>query len=302
MKILMTGGTGFIGPHLATRLVQDGHQVTILARPGEEKKRVAPAAVLLEGDPTQRGPWQETVGMHDAVINLAGASIFTRWTDKQKKEIWESRTSTTRNIVEAIEAGRGKSLTLFSTSAVGYYGFHGDEELTEDAPPGDDFLATLAVAWEGEALQAKEKGTRVVITRFGIVLGPGGGALGQMIPIFKRFIGGPIGNGEQWFSWVHMSDLTEAFIFLLKHPELSGPFNLCSPSPVRNKELARAIGKALHRPSFLPAPAFMIKLVLGEFGSVILKGQRVVPRRLLESGFTFQHPEVDKAIEKVLRG
>ena len=227
----------------------------------------------------------------DVVVNLAGASIFTRWTDKQKKEIWESRTSTTRNIVEAIEVNQGRSFTLFSTSAVGYYGFHGDEELTEDSPPGDDFLATLAVAWEAEALKSQEKGARVVITRFGIVLGPGGGALGQMLPVFKRFMGGPIGNGQQWFSWVHMRDLTDAFIFLLRHTDLSGPFNLCSPYPVRNKELAKAIGKALHRPSFMPAPAFMIKLLFGEFGSVILKGQRVVPRRLLESGFSFQYPE-----------
>ena len=300
MKILMTGGTGFIGPHLAARLVQDGHEVTILARPSEEKNRVSPGASFLQGDPTQRGPWQDAIRKQDAAINLAGASIFARWTDKQKKEIWESRISTTRNIVEAVEANQGKSFTLFSTSAVGYYGFHGDEKLTEDSPPGDDFLATLAVAWEGEALKAQEKGARVVITRFGIVLGAGGGALGQMIPVFKRFAGGPIGSGQQWFSWVHMSDLTEAFIFLLKHQELSGPFNLCSPYPVRNKELARALGKALHRPSFMSAPAFMIKLVLGEFGSVILKGQRVVPGRLLESRFSFQYPEIDKAIENIV--
>ena len=301
MKVLMTGGTGFIGPHLAARLVQDGHEVTILARPSEEKKRIASGASLLEGSPTQRGAWQEAVQKQDAVINLAGASIFTRWSDKQKKEIWESRTSTTRNIVEAIEVNQGRSFTLFSTSAVGYYGFHGDEELTEDSPPGDDFLATLAVAWEAEALKAKQKGARVVITRFGIVLGPGGGALGQMLPVFKRFMGGSIGNGKQWFSWVHMSDLTEAFVFLFRHPDLSGPFNLCSPYPIRNKELAKAIGKAMHRPSFMPAPAFMIKLVFGEFGSVILKGQRVVPRRLLEHGFSFQYPEVDKAIENIVR-
>ena len=300
MKILMTGGTGFIGPRLAARLVQDGHEVTILMRPSDEKARVSPGASFLEGNSTQPGAWQEAIRKQDAVINLAGASIFTRWTDKQKKEIRESRISTTRNIVEAIGADQGKNFTLFSTSAVGYYGFHGDEELTEDSPPGDDFLATLAVAWEKEALKARGKGARVVITRFGIVLGPGGGALGQMIPVFKRFAGGPIGNGRQWFSWVHISDLTEAFIYLLKRVELSGPFNLCSPRPVRNKELAQAIGKALHRPSFLPAPAFMMKLVFGEFGSIILKGQRVVPSRLLESGFVFRYAGIDKALENIV--
>jgi uncharacterized protein (TIGR01777 family) len=269
-------------------------------RPSEEKARVSPGASFLEGNSTQPGAWQEAIRKQDAVINLAGASIFTRWTDKQKKEIRESRISTTRNIVEAIGADQGKNFTLFSTSAVGYYGFHGDEELTEDSPPGDDFLATLAVAWEKEALKARGKGARVVITRFGIVLGPGGGALGQMIPVFKRFAGGPIGNGRQWFSWVHISDLTEAFIYLLKRVELSGPFNLCSPRPVRNKELAQAIGKALHRPSFLPAPAFMMKLVFGEFGSIILKGQRVVPSRLLESGFVFRYAGIDKALENIV--
>ncbi len=226
MKILMTGGTGFIGPRLAARLVQDGHEVTILVRPSEERARVSPGASFLEGDPTQKGAWQEAIRKQDAVINLAGASIFSRWTDQQKREMRESRISTTRNIIEAIETAQGKTFILFSTSAVGYYGFHEDEELTESSPPGNDFLATLAVEWEGEALKAWAKGARVVITRFGIVLGPGGGALSQMIPVFKRFAGGPIGNGRQWFSWVHMSDLSEAFIFLLKHPELSGPVNL----------------------------------------------------------------------------
>jgi len=183
---------------------------------------------------------------------------------------------------------------------VGYYGFHEDEELAEEAPPGNDFLARLAVEWEGEALKAQEKGARVVITRFGIVLGEKGGALGQMIPLFKKFIGGPIGNGRQWFSWVHIKDLAEAFVFLMKHPEISGPVNLCSPNPLQNKDLAKALGKALHRPSFMPAPGFMIKLVLGEFGSVILEGQRVVPRRLLDSGFKFEYPDIDKALRSIV--
>ena len=300
MKILMTGGTGFVGSFLAERLIRDGHTVTILVRPREQTGGSPPAVSFLQGDPTQRGAWQEAVPKHDTVINLAGASIFTRWTEAQKKAILDSRVSTTRNIVDAISADQAKSFTLFSTSAVGYYGFHEDEELTEDSPPGDDFLATVAVAWENEALKARERGARTVITRFGIVLGPNGGALGQMIPLFKKFIGGPIGSGKQWFSWVHAADLTEAFVFLLSHPELSGPINVCSPNPARNKDLAKAIGKALHRPSFMPAPGFMIKLVLGEFGSVILKGQRVLPRRLLEAGFVFQYPEIDRAIEDIV--
>jgi uncharacterized protein (TIGR01777 family) len=272
VKILMTGGTGFVGSHLAARLSKDGHEVTILIRSSAEARGAAPGVAFVQGDPTRKGAWQEAIRNHDAVINLAGAPIFTKWTDEQKKAIRESRLSTTRNLVEGIETNPEKSVALFSTSAVGYYGFHGDEELTEESPPGDDFLATVAVEWEAEALKAEQKGARVVITRFGIVLGAGGGSLGQMIPLFKKFVGGPIGSGRQWFSWVHVQDLTEALLFLLKHPELSGPVNICSPNPVRNKELAKALGKALCRPSFLPAPGFMIKLVLGEFWSVILKG------------------------------
>jgi hypothetical protein len=254
----------------------------------------------LEGDPTKKGPWQEAIKNHDAVINLAGASIFAKWTEEYKKVLRESRISTTRNIVEGVPSDPSRKITLVSTSAVGYYGFCGDGELTEESPHGEGFLAQMAVEWEGEALKAKDKGARVVITRFGIVLGEKGGALGQMIPLFKKYIGGTIGSGKQWFSWVHIKDLAEAFAFLIKHPEISGPVNVCSPNPVRNKGLAKALGKALHRPSSIPAPGFMVKLVLGEFGSVILEGQRVIPRRLLENGFVFQYPDIEKALQSIV--
>jgi uncharacterized protein (TIGR01777 family) len=300
MKILITGGTGFVGAQLTSRLIQDGHQVTILTRSLKGAKGSSPGISYLEGDPTRKGPWQEAIKNHDAVINLAGASIFSKWTEEHKKAIRESRVSTTRNIVEGIASHPERPFTLFSTSAVGYYGFCGDEELVEDFPPGNDFLARIAKEWEGEALKAREKGTRVVITRFGIVMGEKGGALSQMIPLFKKYIGGPIGSGKQWFSWVHIRDLAEAFIFLLKHPEISGPVNVCSPNPVRNRDLARALGKALHRPSFIPAPAFMVKLVLGEFGSVILEGQKVIPKRLLENGFVFRYPDIEKALQGIV--
>jgi uncharacterized protein (TIGR01777 family) len=300
MKILITGGTGFVGRQLTSRLVKDGHEVTILTRSLKGAKGSLPGISYLEGDPTKKGSWQEAIKNHDAVINLAGASIFSKWTDEHKKAIRESRVNTTQNIVEGIPTHPERPFTLFSTSAVGYYGFCGDEELTENSPPGNDFLARIAVEWEGEALKAKEKGARVVITRFGIVMGEKGGALSQMIPLFKKYVGGRIGSGKQWFSWVHIKDLAEAFIFLMKHPEISGPVNVCSPNPVRNKDLAKALGKTLHRPSFLPAPGFMIKLVLGEFGSVILEGQRVIPRRLLESGFVFQYPDIDKALKGIV--
>ncbi len=300
MRILTTGGTGFVGTQLISRLLRKGHEITVLTRSLKGTESRTPSVSYLQSDPTQKGEWQAAINDHDVIINLAGASIFSRWTEETKKAIRESRILTTRNLVEGIDPQRAKSMTLFSTSAVGYYGFHGDEELTEDSSPGTDFLARLAAEWEAEALNAGKKGSRVVITRFGIVLGKGGGALSQMVPVFRKFIGGPIGNGRQWFSWIHMEDLAEAFVFLMGRPEISGPVNLCSPNPVRNRDLAKALGKALKRPSFIPAPGFMIKLVLGEFGSVILEGQRVIPKRLLEGGFVFNYADVGKALENIV--
>jgi len=301
MKILITGGTGFIGRELTSRLIKEGYKVTILTRSIKSPQKTQSNISYLEGDPTQKGSWQEAIKDHDAAINLAGASIFNKWSEEYKKAIRESRIFTTRNIVEAIPQSTDKKFSLLSASAVGYYGFHEDEVLTEESPPGDDFLSGVAAEWEQEALKARDKGAHVVITRFGIVLGEKGGALGQMIPLFKKYIGGPIGNGKQWFSWVHIKDLTEAFIFLIKHPEITGPVNICSPNPVRNKELAKSLGKALNRPSFMPAPGFMIELVLGELGSVILKGQRVIPKRLLENGFSFQYPDIYTALKSIIK-
>jgi uncharacterized protein len=296
MKVFITGGTGFVGKTLAPALVGAGMEVTILSRSG---KRELSGVSWVEGDPTQRGGWQEKVKGHEVVINLAGASIFTRWTAEAKKVLRESRMLTTRHIVEAMEGGTGKA--LFSTSAVGYYGFHGDETLTEDSPPGGDFLALLARDWEAEAREAEKKGCRVVVSRLGIVLGEKGGALGQMIPLFEKFVGGPLGSGKQFFSWVHVADLCRAFLFLLEHPEIAGPVNFTAPNPVRNKELAQSLGRILGRPAFLPAPGFMLRLILGEFGSILLEGQRVLPQKLLQAGFQFQYPEIEGALKQVIQ-
>jgi uncharacterized protein (TIGR01777 family) len=297
MKIFITGGTGFVGKTLAPALIRSGHEVCILTRSG---KGDSSGVSWVEGDPAQKGKWQEAVREHEVIINLAGASIFTRWTEEAKKKMRDSRIFTTRNLVEAMEGGKVK--TFFSTSAIGYYGFHGDENLTEESPPGADFLALLARDWEEEAKEAEKKGCRLVITRFGIVLGEKGGALGQMIPLFQRYLGGPLGNGRQWFSWIHIDDLTRAFLFLLEQPEISGPVNFTAPNPVRNKDLAQWLGRIMGRPAFLPAPGFMLKLVLGEFGSILLKGQRVLPRKLLQAGFPFSYPEIDRALQQVIRG
>ena len=299
MNIFMTGGTGFVGTFLAKKFISEGHRVTILTHAPEEATQKITGLVYLEGNPTVKGPWQNAVKDHDVIINLAGASIFSRWTPEQKEILRSSRIETTRNVVDALPADASQ-ITFFSTSAVGYYGFHNDEALAENIPAGNDFLARLAYDWEQEAFRAEKKGARMVITRFGIVLGKNGGALGQMIPLFKLFLGGPLGSGKQWFSWVHMQDLAQAFSFLLQHPEISGAVNLCSPQPVRNADLGKAIGRVLHRPSFLPAPGFMIKLILGEFGSVLLKGQRVIPRRLLDAGFKFNYPDIQSALINII--
>jgi uncharacterized protein len=299
MKILVTGGTGFVGSYLTGRLAGEGHSVSVLVRPGESPKP-APSITYLSGDPTQEGPWMEAVDEYDGAINLAGAPIFTKWTESQKKAIRESRILTTRNLVAAIRSDRDRPFTLISTSAVGYYGFHDNEDIFEESAPGVDFLAGVAADWEAEALTGTAKGARVVITRFGIVLGGSGGALGQMIPLFKWFVGGPIGSGKQWFSWVHMEDLARAMVFILGRNDISGPLNLCSPQPVTNRELAKALGKVLHRPSFFPAPSVAVRMVLGEFGSVVLKGQRVLPRRLLEKGFIFKYPTILEALQDVV--
>ncbi len=297
MRVLITGGTGFVGRHLSARLTREGHQVTVLTR-GKPRPREAHTPEFIQGDPLVPGKWQEAVSQQDVLINLAGTSIFGRWTRDYKEELRLSRILTTRNLVDAIPQGAG--VTLVSASGAGYYGFHEDEELDESSPGGRDFLALLAADWEAEAIKASEKGARVVITRFGIVLGREGGALQQMLTPFKWSVGGPLGNGLQWFSWIHVEDLVEAMLFILGRSDLSGPFNFTSPNPVRNKELSRALGRALGRPSWLPAPGFMIRLVLGEFGAVLLKGQRVLPKRLLDAGFVFRYPRLAEALEDLL--
>ena len=299
MKVFITGGLGFVGTQLSIRLLQKGHEVTVVDHSPEPKLYTPEAVTYVSADTTALGAWQEEIVKHDAVINLAGASIFQRWNDGTKQLIYDSRILTTRNVVEAMDDA--KSTLLCSTSAVGYYGFQYDEEMIEEDRPGDDFLATVCVDWEKEALKASDKGIRVIITRFGIVLGKTGGALGQMISTFKKFVGGPLGSGNQWFSWIHMEDLLNAFLFVFDNQDINGPVNICSPNPVRNRELATALGKALSRPSFFKAPAFMIRLMLGEFGSVILEGQRVIPAKLLRQGFRFQYPEITAALKEVIR-
>lgn len=298
MKVFMTGGTGFVGTYLSRELAQAGHTITILTR-RERPPSPAPQIDFLVGDPTQEGTWMAAVPEHDWIINLAGASIFSRWTEALKKEIMESRVKTTRNLVTALAEGDLHQL-FCSTSAVGAYGPRGEEELTEDSPPDAGFLGEVARNWEAEALQAQGLGIRVVITRFGIVLGKGGGALGQMLPMFRKFLGGPIGSGLQWFSWMHQQDQARAYLFVQEHPEITGAVNFTAPHPVRNRDLTKALGRVLHRPTFMTAPGFMLRLVLGEFADTLLTGQKVFPQRLLDAGFKFNFPTIETALADLL--
>jgi uncharacterized protein (TIGR01777 family) len=302
MRIFITGGTGFVGMRLTQAFTQQGHQVTVLTRGGTQHNRPLPeGASYLEGDPKEEGKWQEAVPGHEMVINLAGSSIFRRWSERARESIRESRMSTTQNLVKALAGSKGETRVLFSTSAVGYYGPHGEEDLNEESPPGDDFLAKLAQDWESTAGRAQDYGVRVVLTRFGIVLGRDGGSLKQMIPWFKWGLGSPLGSGKQWFSWIHELDLSRVYLFLAEREDVSGPVNCTSPNPVRNKELTAALGKALRRPTFLPAvPSWVLKLMLGEFGSVLLTGQKVLPKKLRELGFDFLHPEIDEALRDLV--
>lgn len=299
MKVLITGGSGFVGRGLTDLLLKQGHMVTALGGHRHENLSLQPGFRYVMADTTRQGTWQELVGSQDALINLAGRSIFHRWNDSYKKEIHDSRILTTRNLVEALPRKNGPRV-LITTSAAGFYGDGGEAELKETAAPGDDFLARVCIDWEREAEAAEKKGVRVAISRFGVVLGRGGEALQTMRLPFQLGLGGAIGSGQQWFPWIHLQDLAEAICWILEGEQLSGPFNFTAPESVRQKEFARSLGRALRRPAFLPTPAFLMKLLLGEFGASLLQGQKVVPAALLQSGFTFSFPRLDMALTDLL--
>ncbi len=298
MEIFITGGTGFVGTALSRYLLEQGHKITAVGTSLRHILESYPGFRYLSADTTRKGDWQDKLQSMDAVVNLAGKSIFRRWSKTHKRRMVESRILTTRNLVDALPVGR--EMVLCSTSAAGYYGNRADEVLREDAAPGEDFLAKLCMDWETEAFRAQSNEVRVVTMRFGVVLGRGGGALGPMIPVFRLFAGGPLGSGRQWFPWIHMDDLVSAVFFILNTPAMEGPVNFCSPGPVRQRDFAGALGKALHRPSFMPAPGFMIRLVMGELGQSFLNSQHVSPEKLIEHGFNFHYPDIDKALGNIV--
>jgi len=300
MKVFITGGTGFLGTALTEKLLAAGHTVTILSRSSQKNNNSAKLSYI-QGNPARKGSWQEEIGTQDVVINLAGASIFRPWNTKTKEAIYNSRILATCNVIDALAQYPDKKMTLLNASAVGYYGFRDDEELDENASPGDDFLATVVKDWETEALKAEENGTRVILCRLGVILGKDGGALAKMLPVFRWGIGSPLGSGKQWFSWVALPDLVNLFLFLMENKKISGPVNCTSPHPVTNREMTNSLGRALHRPTILPpVPAFVLKGVLGEFSHVFLKGQKVIPKKLLNEGFVFQFSHIEDALEHLL--
>ena len=299
MNVFIAGGTGFIGQALIRKLLQTGHAITALARNPDKLGDLSAQISMIPGSPLIPGPWQQKLANHEVIINLTGASIFTRWTPAAKEMILHSRITATKNIVEAIPAKGSSPVTLINASASGYYGFCQDEEKCETDLPGAGFLASVCQAWEKEALQAQGK-ARVILMRTGVVLGKNGGALAAMLPAFRLGVGGRLGSGQQWFPWIHLDDLTSAIIFLMENKEIHGPVNLSAPRPVRNAEFTECLGQALHRPTFLTAPRFAIRLALGELSSVMLEGCRMMPGVLLENGFTFRFQKIAPTIEDLV--
>jgi len=291
MRIVIAGGTGFLGTPLASTLARDGHQVVILTR-GSGGARVTWTP---NGD---AGPWASVIDGAGAVINLAGESIAgKRWSAAQKQRILDSRVAATRSLATAIRQVPAPPPVFISGSAVGYYGPLGDETVTEEAPPGSDFLARVCTAWEAEAALAASTRTRVVCIRTGLVLDKDGGALPEMLPPFKVGAGGPVGSGRQYWPWIHRDDWVALVRWAIATPAASGPVNATGPNPVTNAEFARALGRAMHRPAFMPAPAFALRLLLGEMADgLLLSGQRAVPAKATRAGFTFTYQRVDDAL------
>ena len=301
MRLILTGGTGFIGNALRESLVQKGHEVVVFTRQSARENQPGIRTRYSYWNPPGGGRWERELEGMDGVINLAGEPIVgRRWTQEQKQKILESRVGTAQALVRAIRAAKKKPFFLLNASAVGYYGPHGDAEVTEKTPPGSDFLAETCKAWEAHALRAEELGIRVILIRIGIVLEKGGGALGKMLTPFRLGLGGPLGTGNQWMSWIHREDLIGLIRYLVEAKEARGAFNGTAPNPVRMKEFAKTLGAVLHRPAFFPVPGLMLKILLGEMADVLLKGQRVLPKRALEMGYSFKFPRLEEALKEIL--
>jgi len=310
MRVIITGGTGLIGRALTKELSQSGYEIVLLSRnPGKASGLPSNTQVIYWDGRTANG-WGEMADGAEAIVNLAGESIagdsilaliLDRWTAQRKRSILESRLNAGRAVVQAVQLAKEKPKVLVQASAVGYYGSRGEEELTEQSEPAHDSLAEICSQWEACTTQVEQLGVRRVIIRTGgVALSTEGGAFPFMLLPFRLFAGGPLGNGKQWFSWIHIADEARAIRFLIENSNAEGAFNLCAPNPITNGEFSRILGKVLHRPSFLPVPGFALQLALGERAGLITGSQKQVPKRLLELGFTFQYPGAESALRDLL--
>ena len=300
MKVLVTGATGFVGRRLCETLHGRGDAVAVLSRDAEAAKRkVSAIETAYSWNPGDEPAPVESLAGVDAVVHLAGETVVGGWSEAKKHAIRYSRVIGTRNLVAGIAQAESKPKVMVSASAIGFYGDRGEEELTEQSTPGDDFLADISIAWEEEARKVESLGVRLARVRIGVVLGPGGGALGAMLLPFKLGAGGPLGSGHQWWSWIHRDDLVGLMLHLIDH-DLSGAFNGTAPAPARQKDFARTLGRVLHRPAFMPAPAFALKIAMGGFATELLSSKKVLPQATLASGYPFQHPDIEAALRNVL--
>jgi uncharacterized protein (TIGR01777 family) len=296
-----------IGRALAANLAADGHEVIVLSRAPERATHLPDGVRAERWDAGTAAGWGHLVEGADAIVNLAAASLSgehffpTRWTDARRRLIRESRLNASRAVIEAVAQARNKPRVVVQSSAIGYYGFHGDEVLTEEDGPGADWAARVVVhEWEPSTVPIEEMGVRRVVSRTGLALSTKDGALPRLLLPFRLFVGGPMGSGKQWYSWIHIQDLTRALRFLIETEEARGAFNLTAPNPARNAEFARCIGTIMRRPAFIPIPAFAMKLAFGDVADIVLKGQRAVPKRLLDLGFAFRFPTVEAALANLL--
>ncbi len=300
MRLFTTGCTGFVGRALVPALEAAGHELILATRHPDRARRLSSTAQVVVADTRQPGPWQDHVATAEGVINLAGEPIAEkRWTDEHKILLQQSRVATTRNLVESIAAADPGPQVLVSGSAVGYYGTSETGTCSEVSACGNDFLAHLCQEWE-TATRPAQGCCRVVVLRIGIVLGPDGGALGKMLPVFRLGVGGPVGSGRQWMSWIHRTDLCRLTVAALADPAFRGTCNAVAPNPVTMGEMATALGQAMGRPSLLPVPAPLLQALLGDGAMVVLKGQKVRSDFLKERGFDFAYPRLPEALEDVV--
>lgn len=304
MRILVTGGTGLVGRRLLPRLRERGDEVFVLSR--QERPELPVRCMPLVGDPAIPGPWLETLERCDAVVHLAGENVFARrWRQRFKQRLIDSRVQSTRLIAERLarqpRRDDGSPKILISASAVGYYGTHDYEQLDEDDPPGDDFLARLCIDWEKAADTAQQAAVRVVHPRIGMVLDDRGGALPKLVRPMRWFVGGYVGDGHQYISWIHVADLVNLLILALDRPDVTGPINATAPEPLTNWGFGKMLGKVLHRPSWMRIPRLVLRVLLGEVASVVAKGQRVLPQRALRLGFEFQFADLEPALRDLLK-